>query len=218
MPTDTRITGFTRDPSLSSEIADLFGGAGANAEQLIELNALRYSGALYEANLHRTDPEGVKEFTRDDVAKASGYESKQILDFAKRGGFITYVFEIEGRVGKDALVIDDNGNLEAESAEANPRRAALQASIESQQTIQRAKEEAARILREAQEEANQQLAEAAQKRREAEEEAAAEAREELEKQREQGTEGDPQQREDSADRVQPAAKRRGGKASTEALS
>lgn len=168
---ERQIPGFTRDTSLSSDIADSFGGGAARAEQMIDANAMRFSDELNEANLHVEDVDARDQFSAEDVEDVADLPEGSVLGVTKRGNFLVYVYEVNDRVLKDALVIDGDKLVAPEQSD-SPERQALRAAAKSAQTVKSAQQDAAQIIADAKEEAARLIAEAAQ---EAEEQRAKDA-------------------------------------------
>jgi hypothetical protein len=156
---------FTRDPSLASDIADQFGGNAARAEQLIMAASLRQSPELQAANLLPENIEARGKFSDDDVKKAADLDDDQLLpnSHTVRGQYLVYLFEMpDGRVGKDALLIDGD-KLSAPDRPETPERASLRASVNANRKVREAQADADEIIAKAKEEAAQILADAAAK-------------------------------------------------------
>lgn len=165
MAVNTDIPHFTRDPSLSSDIADQFGGGASKAEQLILASQLRQSPELAAANLLPENIERRGDFDFAAVAKAAELDDDSLIDhsWTVRGNYLTYLFEMpDGRVGKDALLIDGD-SLSLPDREETPERAALRAQVSANNKVREAESEAQRIVREAREEASRIVQEAADK-------------------------------------------------------
>src|SRR5688500_5988763 len=167
MPTrdDKDITGFTRDPNLTSTLGDEFTGGTARAEQLISAVQFRETEALIAANLIPAEPlseEDAEKWTKEKVGSAADLPAESIRAISKRGDYLVYVFEgPDGRTGKDALRIDGD-SLEADEEADTPEKAAIRASVLGAQEISRAKSEAERIIEQAREKARELVQKAAE--------------------------------------------------------
>lgn len=162
------------DPSAAAELADRYGDGAGNAEALIEANAARFSQELVAAQLLAIDYEASEELDLEKVGKAADLSDGAVVRSAAvrhgqddaSGGYVTLVYEANGRLGKAALVRDGD-KLENPSAEvrssADVHRAALHADVTARQRAAEA------------------IAEAEAQAAQAKEKALAEAQKEIEK-------------------------------------
>jgi hypothetical protein len=180
MASTREIPGFTRDPSLASGVADQFGGGAARAEELQDAVALRQTPELAEANLLPEDIEARGQWSNEDAEEAAGLPKGTVKGVTKRGNYLVYVYEVNDRAGKDALLIED-GELTLPDDEETPQRAALQAKAQAAAAVKDAEAEAAEIIRKAQEKAAKIVSEAAEGANEEQREAAVKTAEKVEK-------------------------------------
>jgi hypothetical protein len=180
-------TNFERDPGAGASLAASFGSGSGNAEQLIELNQLRYSEALLTANQLPLDVEATAELDRSAVASAAGLDDeKAVLDYAVRGDFCTFVaLAPDGRTYKAVLEFAD-GSLSDVDPSQDPQRARVAAQVQAAREVIEAQDEAAKIIAEAQQKANELVAQAAQQGQENVAEASGQAAEEQQQEQESG--------------------------------
>lgn len=160
MPKDN-IPGFTRDPQLASGIADQFGGGAARAEELITAVQLRQSDALIQANLLQEDVEARGEYSNADAEKVADLPKGSVRGVTKRGDYLVYVYEVDGRSGKDAVRIEDGELQEPEDGD-TPERVALRARAAQANIVQDAQKEASEIIAKAQAKAAELVSKAAE--------------------------------------------------------
>jgi hypothetical protein len=127
---------------------------------------LRQSQELAAANMLPEDIDARDTYSDDDVKAAAELEDGQLVpnSATKRGRYLVYLFAMpDGRIGKDALLINDKGDLELPDRPDTPERASLRASVKAARKVDDAKQKAEEIIAKAREEAQRIIQEAAAK-------------------------------------------------------